>query len=279
MHAAPEADLDPGARCEAGRPPNWAVRDRSLAPPCDRSAVELAWKRFERAGRRHGLARLRALRGNCDDRIGRCIGRIERLVCDHSFLRTLYPNRHEITPGVFRSAQPSPRHIAEAARRGVRTVVNLRGERDCASYLAARAACDRHGIALVDFPLQSRQPPRADRLLALCDVFATARHPILLHCKSGADRAGLASAVYLLDRLSVPAERARRQLSWRYGHVAWSRTGVLGAVIDAYAAAHRAHGVPFRDWLARDYDPEGLLHAFRTNRLAAYIADRLLRRE
>ncbi|MFD2031462.1 tyrosine-protein phosphatase [Ancylobacter dichloromethanicus] len=46
-----------------------------------------------------------------------------------------------------------------------------------------------------------------------------AKKPILIHCQAGADRSGLASALYLaaIKKNSAEAE-AEAQLSIRYGH-------------------------------------------------------------
>ena len=46
------------------------------------------------------------------------------------------------------------------AREGIRTVVNLRGERLCGSFWLEEQACARHGIALVNFSVRSRRRPR-----------------------------------------------------------------------------------------------------------------------
>jgi protein tyrosine/serine phosphatase len=133
-------------------------------------------------------------------------------------------------------------------------------------------------VRLIDFPLQSRQPPRADRLLALLDLFDSAPGPILVHCKSGSDRAGLAAALRLLHD-GVAPEVARRQLSLRFGHISGSRTGVLGAVVDAYAAQLAAAPMPFRTWVEERYDPHALLAAFRAGRMQSFLADQILHRE
>ena len=42
-----------------------------------------------------------------------------------------------------------------------------------------------------------------------------------IHCRIGADRTGLACALFELVVRRRPADLARRQLSWRYGHVPW----------------------------------------------------------
>ena len=50
----------------------------------------------------------------------------------------------------------------------------------------------------------------------------------MMHCKSGADRAGLMAALYLLIA-KQPAREAVKQLTWKYGHVKQAKTGVLDA--------------------------------------------------
>src|SRR5262249_6787459 len=58
---------------------------------------------------------------------------IDLVAVDHGVFRAIYPNRWQIAPGVWRSSQPAPSQIAWAARHGMRTIVNLRGDRNCGS--------------------------------------------------------------------------------------------------------------------------------------------------
>jgi protein tyrosine/serine phosphatase len=105
----------------------------------------------------------------------------------------------------------------------------------------------------------------------------TAEAPMLLHCKSGADRAGLASAVAVLVHGGT-AEQALRQLSLRFGHFSASRTGVLDAFIRTYR--DQAEGrLSFLDWVATEYDADALLRSFRANAAVSAFVDRVLRRE
>jgi protein tyrosine/serine phosphatase len=62
----------------------------------------------------------------------------------------------------------------------------------------------------------------------------TAAKPILVHCEAGADRSGLAAAIYeLIVARRSPAISAR-QLSFYYGHFPWlwSRTGAMDRTFD-----------------------------------------------
>ena len=72
-------------------------------------------------------------------------------------------NKYAITPGkMYRSAQPSPKHIAKLKAEGIKTIINLRGARDCGVYELEEAACREHGIALENFPVSSRDMPKVE---------------------------------------------------------------------------------------------------------------------
>src|SRR3954471_8507780 len=107
------------------------------------------------------------------------------LVIDHGVFRLAYLNRHRVPRRVWRSAQPAPHQIAWFAAQGVRTIVNLRGGREHGSWPLEKEACDRHGIALVDFVLRSREAPDRGTLLGAKAFLAGIEGPMLVHCKSG----------------------------------------------------------------------------------------------
>ena len=208
------------------------------------------------------------------------------LLVDHAALRTGWRNWGTVAPGrLYRSNHPQPWQLADATRRlGLRTVINLRGRREgCGSDALGREAAARLGLVQVDAPLESRGAPHRDRLLRLAGIYAEMDEPALLHCKSGADRTGLAAGVWLLLRGATPAE-AMAQLHWRWGHVAASRTGILDAFFRLYAQAGADPGAaPFLDWLRDGYDEAGLRRDFAARGGASRWADRLvdgvLRRE
>jgi protein tyrosine/serine phosphatase len=157
--------------------------------------------------------------------------------------------------------------------------VNLRGGREHGSWPLERDACARHGIRLVEFVLRSREAPDRDTLLAMPDFLAGLDYPALVHCKSGADRAGLFAALYLILREGKTAAEAKRQLSLRYGHFRYAKTGILDAFLDSFERDGEAKGLSFRDWARTVYDPEALMRGFTTRLGSTLIADRLIRRE
>ncbi len=101
--------------------------------------------------------------------------------------------------------------------------------------------------------------------------------PALMHCKSGADRAGFAAGLTLLFE-GAPAAIAIRQLSLRHLHIRQSSTGILDAFFLRYAA--EAEGKkPFLDWVWEDYDADALRDQFQARGIARFVNDRLLARE
>jgi protein tyrosine/serine phosphatase len=198
---------------------------------------------------------------------------------DHHVFRAVYANRHEIAPGVWRSAQPSPGQIAYLARNGIKTIVNLRGERDCGSYRLQVEACRRHGVQLVNFQLQSRMSPPASVILKARELFEEIEYPALFHCKSGADRAGLMSAFLLYMKEGKPLEEAVRQLSLKYGHFKSSETGVLDYFFERYVADSASEPMTFFEWLETRYDPSEIKSSFRSSGWANLIVNRALQRE
>ena len=193
--------------------------------------------------------------------------------------RAVYANRHQIAPGVWRSAQPSPAQIAYLARSGIKTIVNLRGVRDCGSYRLQVEACRRHGIKLVNFQLQSRNVPPASVIHEAKKLFHEIEYPALFHCKSGADRVGLMSALLLHIKEEKPLEEAVRQLSLKFGHFKRSETGVLDYLFERYMADNQAEPMTFFEWLETRYDRPRSSATFKSSGWANLIVNRALQRE
>jgi protein tyrosine/serine phosphatase len=125
--------------------------------------------------------------------------------------------------------------------------------------------------------LESRGAPHKDRVLRLAEIYRTMRGPALVHCKSGADRAGLAAGLFLLLEGGTAAEAAA-QLSLRFGHIKQAKTGILDLFFATYARDGEGKK-PFLDWVRDDYDEAALRAAFKANSLAGFINDRIFARE
>jgi hypothetical protein len=172
-------------------------------------------------------------------------------------------NLHAVVPGrVYRCAQLSGPGLEQVVHAyGVRGVVNLRGCCDPApEYLEECRATHRLGIAQYDIELSAGRLPSVHEMRRFVEVLDRADYPLLLHCKRGADRTGLASAVTVLLQTDSSLAEARRQLGLRYGHLALGRPAYLDQFLELYTAwlgqQERDHAPAlFRRWLWNDYCP------------------------
>ncbi|MGZ6014843.1 MAG: fused DSP-PTPase phosphatase/NAD kinase-like protein [Phenylobacterium sp.] len=192
---------------------------------------------------------------------------VEFIVRDHAFLRLGFRNAHWVSPEMARSNQPWPHQLRAWRQRGVRTVINLRGGFDAAFYALEVDACRDLGLTMVDFTMTSRDAPTADQVRAAKALFDTIEYPALLHCKSGADRASMMSALYLHLRQGRPIREAIGQLSLRYLHLKGGRTGILDYVFERYLAEGEPAGMDFQQWVqSRSYDPARIKADFVASR-------------
>lgn len=131
-------------------------------------------------------------------------------------------NFNEVRAGeLYRSAQPNARQIASyEARYNIRTIINLRGDNTGKPWYASEIeAAKGLGITHVDFKMSAKRELTQAQAQALIEIFKTAQKPILIHCESGADRSGLAAALYLAAVSKTDEATAERQMSIRYGHI------------------------------------------------------------
>ena len=220
-----------------------------------------------------------AFHGDLTTRAGRLGAWRDSLLVDHAVFRTVWTNFAEVLPGrLYRSNHPTPGHLAAAAKRlHLRTLINLRGPRFCGSDALSRESAARLGLDHVDMAFESRGAPHRDRILRFAELWHRLRFPALMHCKSGADRAGLAAGLAILFEGGT-ARDALTQLSWRFGHFNRARTGVLDAFFLRYA--EQAEGrLPFLDWVEREYDEASLKRDFVASGLSTFLTDTVLRRE
>ncbi len=133
-------------------------------------------------------------------------------------------NVHAVVAGQFyRSAQLDSAELVHVIRKeGIKSILNLRGPSPKASWYRHEISVSKElGVTHYDFGISDRHfvpRPRIDSILA---IIRSAPKPMIVHCKAGADRAGLVSALY--ERV-IHGERkkvADRQLSFRYGHFPW----------------------------------------------------------
>ena len=154
---------------------------------------------------------------------------------------TLYGNFHQVDKSFYRSAQlfgfNMPHYLEKYA---IHTVINLRGKRpEKAWYRDELHYCQEHNISHYDIKLDAKKQPSLSQMDALVKLMRKAKKPILVHCRMGADRTSLATALYLFDHNRT--KEAYDAISILYGHFPWlgSKTVAMDRAFESYVKAKR----------------------------------------
>ncbi len=120
-------------------------------------------------------------------------------------------NFHIVSPGFWRSAQPSSRSIHRMKKYGLKTIVNLRQSKR--TDRKERNLARELGLNYYHFPLDARREQDPEILQQILNVVEDpARQPVLVHCAQGKDRTGLLAALYKLRNTDLPVEEIRREM-------------------------------------------------------------------
>jgi Tyrosine phosphatase family len=172
-------------------------------------------------------------------------------------------NFHVVVPGrIYRCAQPSAAELERLiVNRGIRSVINLRGTGDPVGwYLDEVRTAHKYSVCQEDIDFSAGRLPSTSELRRLIVVLERTPYPIVMHCRRGSDRTGMASAVAVLLMTDEPLEDAFRQLHWRFGHVALGRPAQLDQFLGFYKDWLTAEGkhhsaANFRSWAMEHYLP------------------------
>lgn len=134
-------------------------------------------------------------------------------------------NFHPVIAGeLYRSSQPSAAMIAELQKQyGIKTIINLRGENSGRHWYDKEVAeAKQLNIDHIDFRMSSNRELTQQQAAQLVEIMRDAPKPLLIHCQAGADRTGLASALYLAAIAKTNEATAEGQMSIFYGHLSLS---------------------------------------------------------
>ncbi len=212
-------------------------------------------------------------------KFNRFLAWFDMIIKDHGFLRLCYNNFHKVDENLYRSNMPTPSRIKDYSKLGIKTIINLRGKRKDGGWLLENEACNLYDIKLIDFRARSRAAPEKEMIFKAEKLFKNIKYPALIHCKSGADRAGIMCALYMLTYRKKHPDIARKQLSWRYLHVKWAKPGVLDAFVSEYAIDYNKNKIKFLGWVKKKYDPKKLENSFRSVWWANRFLDDIFKRE
>lgn len=199
---------------------------------------------------------------------------------DHGVLRLAFKNFREVGPGMWRGNQPSPERLKVLQQAGFKTILNLRGSQKGRHYYDLEHHTARElGLAIVDLPWGSREAPYVERIEQLIEVFDTIEYPAFMHCKSGADRAGIVAVLYKLLHEGASFEDAIQQLSFKYGHVRQGKTGMLDHFFDLYRQRNARDPIDFLTWVRTEYDRQACHDGFMASWWGSMLTEKVLRRE
>lgn len=201
------------------------------------------------------------------------------LFIDHSIFRLIWSNFETVIPGkVYRCNHPTPSRLTYLTQKfHLKTLINLRGHRACGSDALSRRKSQELNLTHLDMAFESRGAPHKDRILRFAQIYKNLEFPILIHCKSGADRAGLVSAIIILLE-NGRVEQAMQQLSWKYGHFKQAKTGILDAFFIKFYQETNGK-MNFLEWVKDCYSEDALRNKFQQKTIASFVTDKILRRE
>ncbi len=201
---------------------------------------------------------------NISTKSGRFWANVHFQLMDHAFIRIFWNNFHEISEGVYRANQPSPSHLKSYKQLGIKSVLSLRGRANQSYDLFEDDYCKRLNLNLIYTPISSSSAPTPEDLINIIRVMRNLPKPFVLHCKSGADRAGLASALYLISEKKRSVQEAKKQLSFKYLHLDFTKTGILDYIFDVFSERSKIEDIDFCDWLKKEYNADILNSSFKS---------------
>jgi len=152
------------------------------------------------------------------------------------------PNLHQITPTLYRSEQPTPLGFQNLEKLGIRTVINLRAFSNDDDEVRGTALRTER-VKILTWNVDDAQVIEVMRMLR-----DTGNGPFLIHCKHGADRTGLMSAMYRVLEQGWTVDDALAELTGGgYGyHAMWKNIlrYVRSADVDKLRAAIAAGSAP-----------------------------------
>ena len=104
------------------------------------------------------------------------------------------PNFHQVDEHVYRGAQPSGEGFTGLAKIGIKTVIDLRGEK------SEGTAVERAGMHYIRMPWSGYKAPDDSQIATVLSLLNdNSAWPVFVHCRRGADRTGTAIACYRIS--------------------------------------------------------------------------------
>jgi len=141
----------------------------------------------------------------------------------------LYNTRiiHTVIEGrIYRSGQLSENALKSLiSDKNIKSILNLRGEGDNLEwYMREKEITEEKHVKLYDVGISPNELPECRKLMNILDIVLTSERPLLVHCNRGVDRTGMVSTLALAIEKNPPLSELRKQFSFRYGVLPFSRS-------------------------------------------------------
>jgi len=118
------------------------------------------------------------------------------------------PNAGQVTPNLYRGAQPTGEGITALKQLGIEVVVDLRG----AASRKEEAEVTRLGMRYVSIPSHCPFPEDEPWARFLKVIQENPGEKVFLHCRLGDDRTGMAVAAYRMADEAWTAQEAMKEM-------------------------------------------------------------------
>ena len=182
---------------------------------------------------------------------------------DHAYVRWfLFNNFHTIDLDIYRSGQPTPRNIRKYKKKyNINIILTLRRPSDAGYFILEKEEAKKNGIQLMDIPIRAKVLPDKETIKHILNLFDNLTYPILIHCKSGADRTGFVAALYLFYKYN-DINKAKLQLSYKFFHNKYTETGIIDAFFDEIEKIGLQNNQLY-DWVENSYNKDFILQRYK----------------
>jgi protein tyrosine phosphatase (PTP) superfamily phosphohydrolase (DUF442 family) len=176
--------------------------------------------------------------------------------------RYVRKNFHPVVDGqVYRSAQPSVEDFREWQKRhGIASVLSLQGWAGTRAVIEERQVVESLGMRFAFNYMSADRLPSPGEVRGLVNLLDTLPRPLLIHCRGGVDRTGMASVLAAMSIGGQSYRDARSHLSVRYFYGLKPGTNI-NDLFDDYETYCGRTGSPtagwkeLRAWLEGVYKP------------------------
>lgn len=124
------------------------------------------------------------------------------------------PNFHQVAPGIYRGAAPTPAGLEKLRAMGIHTVIDLRISPRQVKIEKAQA--EQLGFKWINLPMGAEPPTKKQVATFLATLKQAPQEPVFVHCQHGADRTGCMFGIWRVTQQGWTFEQAWPEMR-RYG--------------------------------------------------------------